>query len=113
MGVTLALDDFGTGYSSLSCLESFPVNYIKIDRSFVVAMEARGRTWIIVQMIIRLAERLGIGIVAEGVETESQFETLKSIGCGEIQGYYISRPKPISEFLALESANSAPGRRIA
>lgn len=113
MGVTLALDDFGTGYSSLSCLESFPVNYLKIDRSFVVAMEARGRTWTIVQMIIRLSERLGIGIVAEGVETETQFETLKAAGCREIQGFYISKPKPISDFLEAEGADSAPGRNVA
>ncbi|MFN3889782.1 MAG: EAL domain-containing protein [Beijerinckiaceae bacterium] len=99
MGVTLALDDFGTGYSSLSCLESFPVNYLKIDRSFVIAMESRESTWMIVQTIIRLAKRLGIGTVAEGVETETQFETLRAMGCGEIQGFFISKPKPLPEFL--------------
>ncbi len=113
MGVTLALDDFGTGYSSLSCLEAFPVNYLKIDRSFVVAMEARESTWTIVQMIIRLAKRLGIETVAEGVETELQFETLKAMGCGEIQGFYISKALPISQILRTETVDSTAGRRVA
>ena len=113
IGVTLALDDFGTGYSSLSCLEAFPVNYLKIDRSFVVAMEARESTWTIVQMIIRLAKRLGIETVAEGVETELQFETLKAMGCGEIQGFYISKALPIAQILRTEAVDSTASRRVA
>jgi EAL domain-containing protein (putative c-di-GMP-specific phosphodiesterase class I) len=113
MGVTLALDDFGTGYSSLSCLEAFPVNYLKIDRSFVIAMEARESTWTIVQMIIRLAKRLGIETVAEGVETELQFETLKAMGCSEIQGFYISKPLPLAHILEQTDAKSPPALSVA
>ncbi|MBX9760273.1 MAG: EAL domain-containing protein [Beijerinckiaceae bacterium] len=113
MGVTLALDDFGTGYSSLSCLEAFPVNCLKIDRSFVVAMEARESTWTIVQMIIKLARSLGIATVAEGVETAAQFETLKAMGCGEIQGFFISKPKPLSEILKADRAGLRADRSVA
>ncbi|HEY8581087.1 MAG TPA: EAL domain-containing protein, partial [Beijerinckiaceae bacterium] len=99
MGVSLALDDFGTGYSSLSYLEAYPVNYLKIDRSFVIAMEAKESTLAIVQMIISLAHCLNIRTVAEGVETSSQFEMLRALGCDEIQGYFISKPGPAAEIL--------------
>ena len=93
-GFLLALDDFGTGYSSLGYLKRFPVDQIKIDRSFVadLANEVHGEA--IVAAIVSLACRLGLEVVAEGVETSEQMACLVAMGCRYAQGYYISRPGP-------------------
>jgi diguanylate cyclase (GGDEF)-like protein len=102
LGVGLALDDFGTGYSSLSHLERFPVDFVKIDKSFVdrPGSEERGRRRLVPQLV-GLAHALGIEAVAEGVETAEQLEELRVAGCDAAQGYYLSRPLPGSEVAAL------------
>ena len=101
LGVRVALDDFGTGYSSLSYLRSFPFDKLKIDRSFIVdLLEHKGATAII-RAITTLADALGIETTAEGVETSDQLEILQAEGCGQIQGYFFSRPIPAQEVAAL------------
>src|SRR6185503_12874932 len=92
LGVSIAIDDFGTGYSSLSYLRRFPVDKIKIDRSFVAEVPADRDQGAIVAAIVALAHALQIHVVAEGVETEAQRAFLKSIGCDFIQGYLVGRP---------------------
>ncbi|MBD1940582.1 EAL domain-containing protein [Microcoleus sp. FACHB-68] len=93
-GITLALDDFGTGYSSLNYLRHFPIDTLKIDRSFVRDVVADPHNAAVTNAIISLAKSLELKITAEGVETQDQFEYIKSQGCNEIQGYYFSRPVP-------------------
>lgn len=90
--VQLSIDDFGTGYSSLSYLHRFPIDALKIDRSFVSSMEAEGKNSEIVKTIITLAHSLGIKAIAEGVETAYQLTLLKNLGCDEAQGYLFSKP---------------------
>jgi diguanylate cyclase (GGDEF)-like protein len=92
LGVQLSIDDFGTGYSSLSYLHRFPVNYLKIDQSFVGMMTERNHNAEIVRTIITLARNLGLEVIAEGIETEHQHKQLKALGCGYGQGYLFSRP---------------------
>ncbi len=92
IGVLLSIDDFGTGYSSLSYLHSFPADILKIDRSFVTAIDQSGQGLQIVQTIISLARSLGMKVVAEGAETQAQVAILKSLGCDFCQGYFFSRP---------------------
>jgi EAL domain-containing protein (putative c-di-GMP-specific phosphodiesterase class I) len=110
MGGAIAMDDFGTGYSSLSYLRRFPFDKIKIDQSFVSELGQRDDSVAIVRAAAGLAKALGMGAVAEGVETEEQFARVASEGCSEAQGYLISRPMPASEvfrFLGLEPAEAA------
>ena len=92
LGVRLAIDDFGTGYSSLSYLRDFPFDVLKIDRSFTQRLPQDERTGAITQGIIELSHRLGMEVVAEGVETEAQRQTLLSYGCVQMQGFLFSRP---------------------
>lgn len=92
LNVHVSIDDFGTGYSSLSYLHRFPVDMLKIDRSFVSSIFASGENLEIVRTIIALAHNLGLEVIAEGVETSEQLETIKSLGCEYAQGYYFSRP---------------------
>ena len=99
LGVTIAMDDFGTGYSSLSYLQSYPINCIKIDRSFTKTLGEANSATAIVRAITTLAAAMGMSTIAEGVETKAQFEELSALGCTEVQGYYISAPKPASEIL--------------
>ena len=96
MGVQIALDDFGTGYSSMSYIQSFPFDRIKIDRSFVAAMNVDHKSRAIVEAIIHLAHSLQIPVVAEGVETEDQALALCRLACEELQGYLIARPGPMA-----------------
>ncbi|MDP3438895.1 MAG: bifunctional diguanylate cyclase/phosphodiesterase, partial [Azonexus sp.] len=101
LGVRLAIDDFGTGYSSLSYLRRFPINTLKIDRSFVTEMESSPDAVAIVKTIISLADNLGLEIVAEGVETAGQLALLSAFGCAKLQGYLFSRPLPLAGFSRL------------
>jgi EAL domain-containing protein (putative c-di-GMP-specific phosphodiesterase class I) len=94
LGVRLAIDDFGTGYSSLGYLKRFPVDVVKIDRSFVTGIDSNPVDSAIAAAIIGLAEALGMTTVAEGVETEAQLTHLRALGCSVMQGYYFSRPLP-------------------
>ncbi|TQF33376.1 diguanylate cyclase [Bradyrhizobium sp. UNPA324] len=92
LGILIALDDFGTGYSSLSYLEAFPLDRIKIDRSFVALLGQSERSLAIVRAVIGLAHGLGVPVLAEGIETETQMSVLVQEGCDEMQGYLIGRP---------------------
>jgi EAL domain-containing protein (putative c-di-GMP-specific phosphodiesterase class I) len=94
LGVHLSIDDFGTGYSSLSYLKRFPVDVLKIDRSFVDGMGCDGEDDAIVTAVVRMAQALGKSVVAEGIENERQLAGLRELGCQSGQGFYFSRPLP-------------------
>ena len=98
LGVRIALDDFGTGYSSLSYLQSFPLDRIKIDRSFIAGLEKTEGSLAIVRAVIGLAHGLGLPVLAEGVETAAQLATLAREACDDAQGYLIGRPRPIAMY---------------
>lgn len=98
-GVRIACDDFGTGYSSFSYLQSLPFERLKIDKSFVQALEATSSARRIIQAILAMAHSLGMDVTAEGVETEEQLTILRAQGCGEIQGFLLGRPLPGDEVL--------------
>jgi len=98
MGIRIAIDDFGTGYSSLSYLRRFPIDVLKIDRSFVMDISKDKDDEAIVETIIAMAHRLNIKVIAEGIENQLQLDFLKQHGCEIGQGYYFSRPVPIESF---------------
>ena len=100
MGCTLAMDDFGTGYASLSHLTTFPVDRIKVDRSFTGAIDRDGDRGLIARTLIQLGRGLGLGVIAEGVETTSQRSFLQAHGCMAIQGFLVARPMLPDEALA-------------
>jgi diguanylate cyclase (GGDEF)-like protein len=101
LGTTISMDDFGTGFSSLSYLRSFPFDKIKIDQSFVRDLTETADSQAIIEAVIELGRSLGMRVLAEGVETEMQLESLRKTGCENVQGYYFSRPKPAAEIPAL------------
>ncbi|HEU0054262.1 MAG TPA: EAL domain-containing protein, partial [Longimicrobium sp.] len=101
LGVALCMDDFGTGYSSLGYLHRFPIDELKIDRSFVARMDTDARNAQLVQAIVALARNLGVRVVAEGVETPEQLAALRALGCDYGQGYLFSRPLPEADADAL------------
>jgi EAL domain-containing protein (putative c-di-GMP-specific phosphodiesterase class I) len=107
LGVHLALDDFGTGYSSLSLLDRLPVDLIKIDRGFVRKMADDESRATLVAVVIDLAHRLGLQVVAEGIETEDDMRRLTAMGCEFGQGYYFARPlgAPAARLLIARSAH--------
>lgn len=109
MGVAISVDDFGTGYSSLSYLKKLPINKVKIDRSFVQDIVNSNESLTIVQGVISMAHRMGIGVVAEGVETEQQLAYLSINRGDEMQGYYFSKPLPAEACADLLRS----GRRLA
>lgn len=94
LGVRISLDDFGTGYSSLAYLRSFPLDKLKIDRSFISALGRDNDAKAIVQAIIRLAEALRLDTVAEGIEQQEQIDILRAMGCTDVQGFLLARPMP-------------------
>lgn len=110
LGVKISIDDFGTGYSSMSYLTKFPIDRLKIDRSFIWNIEKNVSDSNIVITIIRMAHNLGLKVIAEGVENEKQLQFLHEHGCDEVQGFYFSEPLPVetieSNFLGIQGALS-------
>lgn len=107
-GFKIAIDDFGTGYSSLAYLKRLPVHELKIDRTFVMNMTTDKDDATIVATTIYMSHNLGLKVIAEGVENLSTLEQLKGMNCNNIQGYYISKPIPAKDFLALLNKTTAP-----
>ena len=101
LGLRIYLDDFGTGYSSLSYLKRFPMDTVKIDKSFIRDIGEDSSDRALVEAIITMARSLGLKVVAEGVEDARQLEILRSMDCGYVQGYYFSRPLPGDDFLPM------------
>ena len=99
-GIRISMDDFGTGYASLATLQAFPFDKLKIDRSFVSKLGAEPQAAVIVRAVLGLGRSLGIGVVAEGVETEAQRAFLAEEACGEMQGYLFGKPRPIADYAA-------------
>jgi len=108
IGVFLSIDDFGTGYSSLSHLRQLPARQVKIDRSFVQDLESRDDARAVVDAVIRLAHALGLGVVAEGVETQAQGDILLKMDCDELQGFFYA--KPMRAAALLDWLRAQPGR---
>jgi diguanylate cyclase (GGDEF)-like protein len=104
MGIHLSIDDFGTGYSSLSYLKRFPIDSVKIDRSFIHDIPGDADDAAITRAIIAMAHSLRLKVIAEGVETEEQLSFLRELGCDEMQGYYFSEPLAEDEFLRLQKS---------
>jgi diguanylate cyclase (GGDEF)-like protein/PAS domain S-box-containing protein len=98
LGIALSLDDFGTGYSSLSYLRRFPIDEVKIDRSFVRDVHSNADDAAIAAAVVALARTLGLKVVAEGVEMEEQVLVLEALGCDQVQGYFFGRPLEVAEF---------------
>jgi diguanylate cyclase (GGDEF)-like protein len=96
LGIRISMDDFGTGYSSLSYLRNLPLDKIKIDRSFIHDLTNKSEAPAIVRAIINLASALGLGVIAEGVETGDQLRIVRAEGCNDVQGFFFSRPQPAS-----------------
>ncbi len=109
MGVLISVDDFGTGYSSMSYLRRFPIDKLKIDKTFVAEMDTRQDDASIVQAIVSLAHGLRLKVVAEGVETEAQLAALKALGCDQYQGFHCSPALPPAEFEQLIRRHAANG----
>ncbi|SPB15410.1 RNase II stability modulator [Caballeronia novacaledonica] len=111
MGVRIAIDDFGTGYSSLSYFARFRPDVLKLDKSFVdnIATDAMVRT--VVEGVIDLAHKLGVTVVAEGVETQEQLDTLREVNCDKVQGYLLSRPVPLASLMAHAGADETEALR--
>ena len=106
MGITLSIDDFGTGYSSLAYLKRFPIDCVKIDRSFIKDIPTEADDMAITKGVIALGHSLRLKVVAEGVETVEQQDFLRSNDCDEMQGYLFSKPLPAEEVTALLKGHS-------
>lgn len=103
LGASIALDDFGTGYSSLNHLTKLPIDVLKIDRSFVIDMAENDKSRYIVENIIQLSHKLGMTVVAEGVEEKEQVDYLRSIECDTVQGFYYSKPEYFENIISMLS----------
>ncbi|MBN3811569.1 EAL domain-containing protein [Paraburkholderia sp. Ac-20347] len=99
LGVSLALDDFGTGYSSLDTLRTFPFDKIKLDQSFISEAESSRQATAIIRAVLALGKSLGIPVLAEGIETQDQFDLLAGEGCDEMQGFLLGRPAPLAQLV--------------
>jgi diguanylate cyclase (GGDEF)-like protein/PAS domain S-box-containing protein len=111
-GLRLSVDDFGTGYSSLAYLRRFPIDTVKIDRTFVTNLAANQDNYAIVSAILSLARNLNLHTVAEGVETESELNAIASLGCDDVQGYLISRPLELEAALAFRREWTPPASSV-
>jgi len=114
MGISISIDDFGTGYSSLSYLKRFPIDCVKIDRSFIKDLPGDDDDAAIAQAIIALAHGLKLGVVAEGAETAAQMDFLRAHRCDEVQGYYFAKPMPAHEFddwMRKQAATGKPAKK--
>jgi EAL domain-containing protein (putative c-di-GMP-specific phosphodiesterase class I) len=107
LGVRIALDDFGTGYSALSYLRKFPLDKIKIDRSFVTDMATRSDQIAIIQALLSIAGALGMTVTAEGVETTIQRDFLQALGCNNAQGYLFGKPVPFEKLASIVAERAA------
>jgi len=105
VGVKISLDDFGTGFSSLNYLRKLPINFIKIDKSFIDEITINSKDSFIASSLIDLAHGINLKVVAEGVESLDQLDLLKSYGCDEIQGYYFSKPLNAHDFEMFLNSN--------
>ena len=99
-GIAFSIDDFGTGYSAINYLRHYPVDFLKIDRSFVTDILDDEQDRTLVEVIIKMGQTLGIQVIAEGVETKEQLAMLEQRGCDFIQGFYLSKPLPLDDFIA-------------
>jgi EAL domain-containing protein (putative c-di-GMP-specific phosphodiesterase class I) len=113
MGISIAIDDFGIGYSSLSQLKRFPINTIKVDRSFIKDLMNNKEDAAITGAIIAMGRTLNLNVIAEGVETNEQIGFLRAHECDEMQGYYFSKPIPENEFVELlRAGRSLPRQQL-
>jgi EAL domain-containing protein (putative c-di-GMP-specific phosphodiesterase class I) len=116
LGIRIAIDDFGTGYSSLSYLQRLPVDILKLDRSFVSALEGDEQDWSLCGAIVRIADSLHLETIAEGIETAEQKAQLTLLGCEAGQGFLFHRPKPLEDIHALldalGSGRDQPAERV-
>ncbi|WP_298616936.1 EAL domain-containing protein, partial [uncultured Thermosynechococcus sp.] len=108
MGIGLYMDDFGTGYSSLSYLHRFPVDTLKIDRTFISTLNREQPSATIVHTILMLAHSLRLKVVAEGIETREQYQILQALGCNYGQGYFFARPLSAEQVTQLFASQSLP-----
>ena len=109
-GFTLLMDDFGSGYSSLNILLETPFDVIKLDKKFIENMMVSSKGRLILEQVVSMAEKLDLGLLAEGVETKEQVDLLQSIGCDYVQGYYYAKPMPEEEFYALLEKDRASAK---
>lgn len=92
------MDDFGSGYSSLNMISELPIDALKLDMYFIKNAFSKNHNTKMISIVVEIADYLGVPLIAEGVETEEQYLTMKKLGCAVIQGYYFSKPVPASEF---------------
>jgi len=97
-GAKIAIDDFGVGYSSLLELRDFPISEVKIDRAFITDITTDANSQDIVHAIVDIARSIGADVVAEGIETQEQYDTVAALGCDRVQGYWLCRPMPATTF---------------
>jgi EAL domain-containing protein (putative c-di-GMP-specific phosphodiesterase class I) len=102
MGIRFSIDDFGTGYSSMAYLQQLPLDQLKVDQSFVRGLPDNASSLAIVRAILAMAHGLGLEVIAEGVENEEQYETLRDNGCKHFQGYLFGRPVDVDTFEATQ-----------